>query len=62
MEKFDKSILNDERVKKAFDSLDDDKKNRLNKILGDEKELNRLINTPQAQLLLKKLTEQDKNG
>ncbi|MGN1081217.1 MAG: hypothetical protein ACI4QV_03925 [Acutalibacteraceae bacterium] len=60
MKKFDKSMLNDERVKKAFDSLDENKKSRLNEILNDEQELNRIMNTPQAQLLLKKIMEQDK--
>lgn len=52
-----KNLMNDPKVKNAYDNLDTKKKEQLNSILNNEQELNRLLNTPQAQLLLKKLME-----
>lgn len=53
-----KKAMGDERVQKAINSLDPQKRERLNSILNNEKELEKIMNTPQAQLLLKKLLEQ----
>ncbi len=52
-----KSVMNNQKVKEALDKLDPKKKEQLDKIISNEDEMNRLLNTPQAQMLLKKLME-----
>lgn len=52
-----KNALNNDKVKDAINGLNNEQKNKLNKLLSDEKELEKILNTPQAQMLLKKLME-----
>ena len=51
------NLMNNPKIKEAFNKLDPKKQKQLNEIISNEDEINRLLNTPQAQLILKKLME-----
>ena len=54
--------MDEKSVNKMFSGLSPEQQEQVRRILSDEKRTREILNTPQAQMLMKKLTGDGKNG
>ncbi len=54
--------MDQSKAQKLFAGLSEEQQNTVKSILADKNKTQEILNTPQAQALLKKLTGDNKNG